>query len=280
MGMKSLGKDGSFLLDYFDYVQYEAIIETYKMSNICPQKAGLNSGRWTELEQTIGQDRRSHASLAGKCKEVWVVTGPIYDADIQKLKSGVEIPDAFFKIVLDVDEETKGVRVISFVMPNEKCKGELEDYLVWPWTRSRRRRGCTSTGSWRMGWRTRSRRKGRARCGTSGRLSGYNPVFFRLSAWVDDDGGGGDVLPDVFTHENMAPLWLPSMKKSAFSEVYFHSEIRKFRFFVFRQRASRDSARIWAERFAHIVRRFTFPQLLEKKMRRQEPPTLMMMGLE
>ena len=107
-----------------------AMVETYLMSNICPQKAALNSGRWNELEQTVGQDRSSHGSLAASCKEVWVITGPIYDADIQRLKSGVEIPDAFFKIVLDVDEETKGIRVLAFIMPNEKCKGELAEYLV------------------------------------------------------------------------------------------------------------------------------------------------------
>ena len=61
---------------------------------------------------------------------MWVITGPIYDEDTQKLKSGVEIPDAFFKLVLDVDEETGGIRVLAFIMPIEKCKGELEEHLV------------------------------------------------------------------------------------------------------------------------------------------------------
>ena len=39
--------------------------------------------------------------IAKDMDEVWVVTGPIFDDDIEKLVSGVEIPDAFYKIIAD-----------------------------------------------------------------------------------------------------------------------------------------------------------------------------------
>lgn len=39
--------------------------------------------------------------------------------------------EAFFKIVLDVDEGTKGVRVMAFVMPNkENVPGDLVSYTT------------------------------------------------------------------------------------------------------------------------------------------------------
>jgi len=47
--------------------------------------------------------------------EVWVVCGPIFDSDIEKLASGVEIPDAYYKII--VDEKNGKVRALAFIMP-------------------------------------------------------------------------------------------------------------------------------------------------------------------
>ena len=69
----------------------EAQLQTFLMSNICPQTPQLNRQIWKRLEQRIAKDM----------EEVWVVTGPIFDDDIEKLVSGVEIPDAFYKIIAD-----------------------------------------------------------------------------------------------------------------------------------------------------------------------------------
>lgn len=47
-------------------------------------------------------------------EEVWIITGPVYDEHKETIKSGVEIPDAFFKII--VDEVSGKLRVLAFVI--------------------------------------------------------------------------------------------------------------------------------------------------------------------
>jgi len=86
-----------------------AQIETFLMSNICPQKPDLNRYAWKELEALVA------TRYANQLEEVWIICGPIFDDQIAKLESGVEIPDAFYKIV--VDEKDGKVRVLAFVMP-------------------------------------------------------------------------------------------------------------------------------------------------------------------
>jgi endonuclease G len=104
--------------------------ETYAMSNVCPQIGELNSGRWQQLEALVAGRRPSDPSWAEEYGEVWVIAGPVFDADRTFLPAGVEIPDAFYKIVLDVDERSGRPRVLAFIMPNSAAAGELEAYLV------------------------------------------------------------------------------------------------------------------------------------------------------
>jgi endonuclease G len=50
-----------------------------------------------------------------KAEEVWVITGPLYDDDVEMMPNGeVEIPDAFFKIA--IDEFDGRVRIIGVIM--------------------------------------------------------------------------------------------------------------------------------------------------------------------
>jgi len=58
--------------------------------------------------------------------EVWVVTGPIFDDDIEKLASGVEIPDAFYKIIADDSPSFK-----AYIIPQDVAGSEmLEQFIV------------------------------------------------------------------------------------------------------------------------------------------------------
>jgi len=88
----------------------EAQRETFLMSNVCPQTPALNRGVWKELEGLVRE-------WADAYEELWVITGPIFDEDIETLDSGVEIPDAFFKIV--IDEVDGKPRALSFVIPQD-----------------------------------------------------------------------------------------------------------------------------------------------------------------
>jgi len=96
----------------------DAQLETFLMSNICPQKPSLNRHVWKGLEMLVAKD------YANRLEEVWIICGPIFDEQIERLASGVEIPDAFYKII--VDEKDGKVRVLAFVMPQGVSSSERD----------------------------------------------------------------------------------------------------------------------------------------------------------
>lgn len=58
-----------------------------------------------------------------------MVTGPIYDEDIQRLSTGVEVADKFFKIV--IDEASGAPRAQAFVIRQDQISGcRLAIYLT------------------------------------------------------------------------------------------------------------------------------------------------------
>jgi endonuclease G len=72
----------------------EAQLETFLMSNICPQRPNLNRRVWEKLEGKVADD------YANRLPNVWVTSGPIFGANVERLPCGVEIPDAFYSIVV------------------------------------------------------------------------------------------------------------------------------------------------------------------------------------
>ena len=85
--------------------------ETFLMSNITPQRHALNAGLWKELESKIA------TSYPARYEEVWAIAGPIFGARPKELREGVQVPEAFFLIV--VDEHEGGLRTLSFIVPQE-----------------------------------------------------------------------------------------------------------------------------------------------------------------
>ena len=83
--------------------------ETFLTSNICPQRAGLNQGPWRDLEFRI-------AELWPDCYgEVWVIAGAISRPGGKRLPSGVDIPTAFYQIV--IAQEKSKIRAFAVYMP-------------------------------------------------------------------------------------------------------------------------------------------------------------------
>jgi endonuclease G len=100
----------------------EAQLETFLMSNICPQRPQLNQEVWESLEAKVADE------YADRYGQVWVTVGPIFDDDIEALPCGVEIPDAFYSIL--VRESEGKPQVLAFVMPQEVVGDEpLEQFL-------------------------------------------------------------------------------------------------------------------------------------------------------
>lgn len=97
-------------------------IETFLMSNICPQKPELNRKTWERLE-------RLEEAYANKFDGIYVITGPIFDEHVEIMNKQVEIPDAFFKIL--IDEDKGKIRVLPFIVPQKVTGKEiLNEFLT------------------------------------------------------------------------------------------------------------------------------------------------------
>lgn len=104
----------------------QAQLETFLMSNIVPQKGNLNRGVWRELEMKVADIK---GGIANRVEGVYVITGPIYDDKIEKIKDNIEIPDSFYKIIVDL--ENKIPRTLAFIMPQDaNRKDEPEKFLT------------------------------------------------------------------------------------------------------------------------------------------------------
>ncbi len=109
------GYDRGHLAPSADFAwSQEANDMTFIMSNMAPQKPKLNRDAWKRLEDKVrrwacGEER------------VTVITGPILGEGLSKLASGLEIPESFFKIIID---ETPPKKVIAFIYHQED-KGDV-----------------------------------------------------------------------------------------------------------------------------------------------------------
>jgi len=102
---------------------HEAQRETFLMSNIAPQAPDLNRLWWRALEEKEAND------FALRFERVWVICGPVFSGEHRKLPSGVDIPAAFYRIILD--EEAGQPRVLAFLVPQTGTGHEpLAQYLT------------------------------------------------------------------------------------------------------------------------------------------------------
>lgn len=89
---------------------------TFLMSNIAPQRPRLNELLWQRLEEA------ESATLAPRAVQLWVLAGPLFGERPATLKSGVAVPEAFYRIWLDVDAGRP--RALAFVVPQDVCGTE------------------------------------------------------------------------------------------------------------------------------------------------------------
>lgn len=97
---------------------------TFLMSNIAPQRARLNQLVWQRLEEAESD------KVAPRAGELWVVTGPVFGAQPRTLKSGIPVPEAFYRIWLDL-RDAGTPAALGFMVPQQVCGTEpLGDYLA------------------------------------------------------------------------------------------------------------------------------------------------------
>ena len=89
-----------------------AQLETFFMTNICPQKDDLNQGPWRRLELHV-------VAAAQEKDHVFVISGPIFGDDPEIVALGperdIQIPDAFYMILVDASFEFQFVPTIDLV---------------------------------------------------------------------------------------------------------------------------------------------------------------------
>lgn len=105
---------------------FDAMKETYLLSNIAPQKAGLNRygytkyGAWGALETY----ERSWALKRG---QLHVYAGPVYKSPSEVIGSGIQVPSHFYKIFYDPQYTAS----IAFLIPHvEDTAPQLAAYIT------------------------------------------------------------------------------------------------------------------------------------------------------
>lgn len=100
----------------------DAQLETFLMSNVTPQTPELNRRIWARLEAL----EREYAEIVGP---MWVITGPIFGEEVKQIDNMIDIPEAFYKIL--IKEVNDLIKAKSFIIPQPVAGDEpLGDYLV------------------------------------------------------------------------------------------------------------------------------------------------------
>ena len=100
---------------------YNAMRESFFMTNICPQKHALNGGGWKRLEEKI-------RDWAVRDSALIVATGPVITDNMPTIGKGVSVPEKFFKAV--IAPFAKPIRGIAFIYKNEGGQKIIEDQTV------------------------------------------------------------------------------------------------------------------------------------------------------
>ncbi|HUS24416.1 MAG TPA: DNA/RNA non-specific endonuclease, partial [Candidatus Binatia bacterium] len=103
----------------------EAQRASFLMSNVVPQRHRLNVLVWQRLEEAEAD------LVAPRMGELWVVTGPVFAAQPKSLRSGIAVPEAFYRIWLAPPPSGREPRALAFLVPQEVCGTEpLSRYLA------------------------------------------------------------------------------------------------------------------------------------------------------
>lgn len=93
-----------------------AQLASFKMTNISPQTQTLNQKLWQRLEEVVVDH------FLARQGQLWIFTGPVFVDKAPRLRSGVAIPQAFYKIIVKPSSDQQALEAISFLMP-QKVKG-------------------------------------------------------------------------------------------------------------------------------------------------------------
>lgn len=100
----------------------EVMLQSFYLSNVCPQHPDLNRRRWKDLEEKIRNWAIADSAIV-------IVCGPIVEEPAATIgKNKVVVPQRFFKVVLSPYVSTP--RAIGFLFSNERSVDALSTYVV------------------------------------------------------------------------------------------------------------------------------------------------------
>ena len=101
----------------------KAMRESFYLSNICPQKPGLNRGVWKDLEEQCRVWAKDYGPLL-------IATGPVVTDTMKRMgKNRVGVPASFYKVICRLDRD--GYKAIAFIFENRAYKAvELKDMAI------------------------------------------------------------------------------------------------------------------------------------------------------
>ena len=121
---------------------YNAMLQSFYLSNISPQSPDFNRGIWKELENQVRE-------WAVMLDSVYVITGGIFKSGEEKIgDNDLWVPEYFYKIVMDDEllngqttkdlapvnssknDPTNNKYAIAFIMPNEGVDASLKNFVV------------------------------------------------------------------------------------------------------------------------------------------------------
>lgn len=98
---------------------------TYRMSNITPQRPNLNRKLWERLEE-VELD-----TFTARLGEIQVIAGPIFADKNRELRTGIDIPIAFYKIYYQPRQGSRPARALALRMPQDVSGYEpLSDFVT------------------------------------------------------------------------------------------------------------------------------------------------------
>lgn len=112
-----------------------AQMETFFMSNMCPQARGLNRGAWLRLENAI----RNIEDMPQQRDHVWAIVGPVFGDQPEEIRRSdgkmVPVAESFFCITIDPFrypwDRPGNQNIACFLLPQNVAAGApLTDFLV------------------------------------------------------------------------------------------------------------------------------------------------------
>lgn len=91
-------------------------------TNLVPMSDAFFETVWRTAQKNF------FARYPKRFSEVWVYAGPIYEAKVNRLPSGIPVPDAFFIVCLDLTDEG-GLRALTLIIPSDATNLDLSGYI-------------------------------------------------------------------------------------------------------------------------------------------------------